>query len=72
MVGPRVPSVRLVVETRAAVYRFRKEVHKVKTVGSNGRRKKAKRKEWLDDPGGKGREIAKEIVACPVCAAAHH
>ncbi len=72
MVGPRVPSVRLVVESRAAVYRFRKHVHKVRKISANGRRQKAKKKDWLDDPGGKGREIAKEIVACTACAAAHH
>ncbi len=71
MVGPRVPSVRLVVETRAAVYRFRKQVHKVRKINANGRRQKAKKKDWLDDPGGTGREIAKEVVACPTCAAKH-
>jgi len=66
--GPHVPSVRLVVETRAAVHRFRKNVHKVVKIGPDGRRKKVKKKDWLDDPGGKGREIAKEVTACPDCA----
>lgn len=30
------------------------------------------REDAVQDPGGKGNEIAKEVAACPACASKHH
>ena len=46
VVGPGIPSNRVVVETRSKVYPPRPQAN---------------------DPGGSGREIAKEICVCPEC-----
>ncbi|MBI2894165.1 MAG: hypothetical protein HYY06_11490 [Deltaproteobacteria bacterium] len=63
MIGPRSPSSRIVVETREARYPPRPKVHFVPpSEGGKGK--------WVDDPGGTGREIAREITVCPACAAA--
>lgn len=51
---------RVVVETRAVTYPRRTAVNRLVKAG----------KEWKkpDDPGGTGREIVREVVACPRCA----
>jgi hypothetical protein len=51
----------VVVETRPAVYPVRGEAYEFRR---DGRLKRA------DDPGGVGREIVREIVACDACAEA--
>ena len=60
VVPPHTPSHRIVVETRPAVYPHRPDANRV--------RQKHKI-ETRDDRGGVGREIARERIACPACAA---
>lgn len=62
VVGPRVRPVKLIVETRDAVYPHRPKVFKVRTGDSKSR--------WRDDSGGNGLEIVKEVDACAECAEA--
>jgi len=59
---PRVSAETIVVETRPRVYPFREEAQEV-VVWHHGKRKIEPR----DDPGGTGREIAREIRVCPPC-----
>ncbi len=54
---PRVNSQRIVAKTRYREYPRRKEVHPA----TRGRKK------FKDDPGGTGKEIVKEVIACPKC-----
>ena len=49
---------RRVVETRRREYPFRQKANKFE---KDGRRKTS------DDPGGVGREIVREVLACPAC-----
>ena len=63
--APRVKSHRVVVETRPRVYPFRLKANRLPRIDSRGRRRVLER----DDPGGRGREIVREAVACPGCAA---
>lgn len=60
IVGPRIPQVRVVAETRARLYPVRAEANHVKKRG---------RLTWIDDAGGEGREIVRELTLCPRCAA---
>lgn len=60
VVPPKTKAHRIVVETRVRAYPFRKEVNTVKTY-----RKVYK----TNDEGGVGREIVREIIVCPDCAA---
>jgi hypothetical protein len=62
VVPPRVSAERQVVETRPSVYPFRKEANTPK-IQKGGTWKYEDR----DDPGGVGREIAREIQVCPSC-----
>lgn len=54
----------MTVATRAKTYPHRSEVHHIFWFDEQGK----KRDKWIDDPGGVGWEIAREIIACPACA----
>ena len=58
VVGPRIPMLREVVETRVKLYPLRKEVNHVKKRG---------KLVWVDDAGGEGREIVRELSLCARC-----
>jgi len=59
---PRTRCNRLVIETRAADYPARAKAHwHPPQRGGSGK--------WVDDPGGHGAEIVREIRACESCAA---
>lgn len=60
VVPPNTPATRIVVETRAATYPYRPNANRLV--------KKGKEKKKPDDPGGNGREIVRECLACPRCA----
>lgn len=57
---PRTPSLRKVVVTRAKSYPFRSKVNRTRIKG---------KVRLCDDPGGRGREIVREITVCPDCTA---
>ncbi len=59
IIGPHVPATHLVIETCKVTFPFRKNAHTIKVEG------KAKK---VDDPGGTGEQIVKEILACPDCS----
>ena len=59
-VPARVSPQRLVVATRPKTYPRRKAVHF--QPGRHGGQGK-----WVDDPGGTGQEIAREVRVCPTC-----
>lgn len=59
IVPPHTPSHRVTVETRPVQYPFRSDAN---TVLVKGKREKR------HDPGGSGREIVREVIACPRCA----
>ena len=61
-VPPRTKAFRIVVETRFKRYPYREEVIPAIVKGKF---------ELLDDPGGMGREIVREVLTCPDCAARH-
>ena len=62
VVPANTPSNRITVETRAVEYPRRASVHWIPpTDGGKGK--------WIDDPGGRGTEIVRELRACPACAA---
>lgn len=64
-VGPRVPSVRLVVETRPVKHPYRPKSKKT-WVFQKGKWEY----DWQPDYGGQGSEIVREVVACLACAPA--
>lgn len=57
LVPPGTPSHRVVVETRERRYPYRPDLFAIKGT-----------KEKKADPGGVGREIVREVIACPRCA----
>ena len=59
------PSVRLVVEARPKTYRYRPRANRIVRLDAKGKPKEV----FIDDPGGVGREAAREVTACPDCAA---
>lgn len=59
MVAPGTASHRIVVETREVRYPFRPDANVVVV---------KEKLEKRNDPGGVGREIVRELVACPRCA----
>ena len=59
IVPPRTPSYRVVAETREVRYPFREKANSVVVKGKI---------ETRNDPGGTGREIVREFLACPRCA----
>lgn len=59
---PNTPCNRIVVETRAIQHPKRDDVHwHPPRAGGSGK--------WIDDPGGTGSAIVREVNACPACAA---
>ena len=65
VVPPRTPAARVVVHRRPKRYPLRREANRFARLDERG-----KRKEYVtDDPGGVGWEIAREVLACPPCAA---
>ena len=63
LIGPNIPSHKVVVETRPATYPVRREANHFT---------KNRKVEKRDDPGGSGFEIAREVIACANCAAKKH
>lgn len=59
---PGETAFRVVVETRETTYPFREGVHKFRKDG---------KKAIKDDPGGKGIEVAREVLAHRECVAAY-
>jgi hypothetical protein len=58
---PRTRSHRIVVETRATVHPPRSDAHwHPPRAGGKGK--------WVDDPGGRGTQIVRELRACESCA----
>jgi hypothetical protein len=62
VVPPRTKAHRITVETRLRRYPFQ---FNVGTFRRNGKLY------FRSDPGGEGREIVREVIACPDCAAQH-
>jgi hypothetical protein len=58
-----VPCVRVVVATREKSYVTREKIYPPRKDATGENKKK-----WRKDPGGNGREIAREARACPRCA----
>lgn len=54
-----IPSHRVTLETRAVTYPHRANAQRAIVKG---------KREMVDDPGGSGRDIAREATACPRCA----
>jgi hypothetical protein len=65
VVPPHTPCQHLVVKRRSKEYPYRSRANVVVVSEPPKKRKK----EYRDDPGGEGREIAKEVIVCPTCAA---
>ena len=63
VVGPRIPEVRTVEETRVKLYPLRKEAFRVMKKG---------KLVWVDDAGGEGREIVRELRLCARCHGARN
>jgi hypothetical protein len=61
---PRTPAHRLVVRTRQKKYPYRQKAHLHVYLDERGKRKEKE----VDDPGGVGTEIVREVVACGECA----
>ena len=60
VVPPSTPSNRVTVETRPVEYPPRPKVHwHPPKDGGKGK--------WVDDPGGRGSQIARELRMCPRC-----
>jgi hypothetical protein len=58
---PRTPCSRVVIETRPIEYPKREKIHwQPPKAGGKGT--------WIDDPGGVGSAIVRELRACPACA----
>jgi hypothetical protein len=61
VIVPGTPQTKIVVETRPVEYPVREKVHF--RPGADGGKGK-----WIDDPGGSGIEIVRELRVCPSCA----
>jgi hypothetical protein len=61
VVSPRIPQTRIVVETRLIEHPRRDKAHRFKV---------DRREREVDDPGGTGTAIVRELAVCPSCAAA--
>ncbi|MBI1918419.1 MAG: hypothetical protein HYS12_27325 [Planctomycetes bacterium] len=59
---------RLVLATRPRKYPFRRDANCIVRLNEKGKRKE----KFIDDPGGAGYESAREVLACPACAARHN
>ena len=64
----RIPSQRLILNRRTRQYPFRSRANVVVRKRKPDRKPK---KEYVDDPGGHGEEIGREVTVCPDCAARH-
>lgn len=60
VVGPRIPLLRAVEVTRVKLYPVREKAFRVMKRG---------KLVWVDDAGGEGREIVRELVLCARCHA---
>ena len=58
VVGPRIPQLRAVTETRVKLYPVREAANHVMKRG---------KLVWVDDAGGEGREIVRELALCARC-----
>lgn len=58
VVGPRIPLLREVVETRVKLYPVREKANHVMKRG---------KLVWVDDAGGEGKEIVRELSLCARC-----
>jgi hypothetical protein len=65
VVPARTPSHRIVLKQRDKKYPYRSRANMVVVFEPP----KKKKKEYRDDPGGEGREIVREAIVCPACAA---
>lgn len=63
VVKPKTPCHHVTLEKRMFDHPYRPKVNKVYFI-EEGKRKK----EWMDDPGGRGYQITREVKACPECA----
>jgi hypothetical protein len=61
LVAPRTPQTRIVVETRVVTHPRREKAYLRRVDG---------RLREVDDPGGTGSAIVREVSVCPACAAA--
>lgn len=64
VVGPGTRSHRLVIQQRVKTYPTRLQANCVRRLKGKGKRKKV----YIDDPGGSGAEVARELIVCPQCA----
>lgn len=64
IVPPHVKATRIVLSTRLVRYPYRDKANRIPFINHAGKRKIR----LVDDRGGVGREIAREVVACPACA----
>jgi len=68
---PKTTRHSVVIELREKRYSTRRRETK-RSPGGGGRGGFRSREEPVQDRGGKGQEISKEVPACPACAAKHH
>jgi hypothetical protein len=61
---------RVVLETRARQYPFRPDVFLKPDPKKKGSKRKPRKPEYNDDPGGTGYETVREVIACAACARA--
>ena len=47
---------------------FRSRANRIVRLNESGKKKE----KFIDDPGGAGRESAREVIVCPACAAQHN
>jgi hypothetical protein len=57
----------LVLQTRPKIYPYRPKANRVVRPDRTGKMKEF----FVDDPGGKGQEIAREAIVCHECAKRH-
>jgi hypothetical protein len=65
IVPPRTSCQRLVLNWRSKEYPYRARANTFVRTDEKGKRKE----HHSDDPGGNGKEVAKEVIVCPTCAA---
>lgn len=65
VVPARTPAQHVILERRRKEYPYRSGANTFVRTNESGKRKTC----HTDDPGGKGQEIAQEVIACPTCAA---
>jgi hypothetical protein len=66
LVPPRTSAQRIVVSTRVKKFPFRSQANRIVRLNEKGKRKVT----FVDDPGGLGSEIVRELMVCPACACA--